>query len=158
MIDDPLLSRSFRLSEFTTSQTAARLNIPVIVEEGDPVYLNLVNLCVDILQPLRDRLRKSIIISSGYRPPKLNSAIKGSKRSQHLTGSAADIIVPTMRPIDVATKIQEMNLPYDQLIHEFGRWVHVSIDRQPRGEAMTAMKTKSLIGYTTEYVPGIVPV
>jgi len=158
---DPLLSKNFRLSEFTTSETAARLGISMDLSVEDPAYLNLINLCVDILQPLRDRLRKPLIITSGYRPKKLNKAIGGSKHSQHIQGLAADFIVPNMKPIDVAQKIIDMDLPFDQLIHEFGRWVHVSIPQirsQRRSQSMTAIKNKTLIGYTTEYLPGIQPV
>lgn len=119
------LTDNFALYEFLRSQTAARHDIAM-----DPpieVIDNLRRLCVDILQPLRDTIDLSITISSGYRPPELNRLIGGSTTSAHPYGRAADIIINGMDPLDVAKTIRDMELPYDQVIHEFGQWVHVGI-------------------------------
>jgi hypothetical protein len=35
-------------------------------------------------------------------------------------------------------KIQSLHLPFDQLIDEFGRWVHVSYTEQPRRKVLKA--------------------
>ena len=93
------LSEHFLLSEFTRSSTAERLGI---CNELDPFYhthkdiiANLRNLCEQVLEPLRAYVRQPIIISSGYRSPALNQALRGAPRSQHLTGEAADIRLPT---------------------------------------------------------------
>lgn len=46
-----------------------------------------------------------------------------------MTGQAADIIDLTHGNEYLLKKIKELNLPFDQLIDEFGfRWVHVSYD------------------------------
>ena len=96
---DIRLSEHFLLSEFTRSSTAERLGI---CNELDPYYpthkdsiANLRNLCEQVLEPLRAYVRQPIIISSGYRSPALNQALRGAPRSQHLTGEAADIRLPT---------------------------------------------------------------
>ena len=96
---DIRLSEHFMLSEFTRSSTAERLGI---CNELDPFYpthkdiiANLRNLCEQVLEPLRAYVRQPIIISSGYRSPALNQALRGAPRSQHLTGEAADIRLPT---------------------------------------------------------------
>ena len=96
---DIRLSEHFMLSEFTRSTTAERLGI---CNELDPFYpthkdiiANLRNLCEQVLEPLRAYVRQPIIISSGYRSPALNQALRGAPRSQHLTGEAADIRLPT---------------------------------------------------------------
>ena len=96
---DIRLSEHFLLSEFTRSSTAERLGI---CNELDPFYpthkdiiANLRNLCEQVLEPLRAYVRQPIIISSGYRSPALNQALRGAPRSQHLTGEAADIRLPT---------------------------------------------------------------
>ena len=94
------LSDNFSLHEFLLSQTATRNNISM-----DPpieVIDNLRRLCVDILQPLRDATGKSIYISSGYRPPKLNELIGGSTTSAHMDGRAADFVVNGMTPLEAA--------------------------------------------------------
>ena len=96
---DIRLSEHFLLSEFTRSSTAERLGI---CNELDPFYpthkdiiANLRNLCEQVLEPLRAYAGQPIIISSGYRSPALNQALRGAPRSQHLTGEAADIRLPT---------------------------------------------------------------
>lgn len=55
-----------------------------------------------LLQKLRDKLGKSIIVSSGYRCPAKNKACGGAKRSQHMLGKARDIKVSGLTPLEVA--------------------------------------------------------
>ena len=92
------LSKNFRLSEFTRSDTAKRLGI---VNECSSVeqVLNLAYLCHTVLQPLRDRFGP-IRINSGYRCPELNKAVGGVANSQHMRGEAADIYLPTKAKLD----------------------------------------------------------
>ena len=90
---------------------------------------NLRALCYNVLQPLRDALGTPVNLNSGYRCPSLNRAIGGAKNSQHMTGQAADIVDFTNGNAYLFRKIKELNLPFDQMIDEFGfRWVHVSYD------------------------------
>jgi len=90
---------------------------------------NLRALCVNVLQPLRDALGSPVNLNSGYRCPSLNRAIGGAKNSQHMSGQAADIVDFTHGNEYLFKKIKELNLPFDQMIDEFGfRWVHVSYD------------------------------
>ncbi len=90
---------------------------------------NLRALCINVLQPLRDALGTPVNLNSGYRCPSLNRAIGGAKNSQHMTGQAADIVDFTNGNEYLFEKINELNLPFDQMIDEFGfRWVHVSYD------------------------------
>jgi zinc D-Ala-D-Ala carboxypeptidase len=59
----------------------------------------------------------------------------------HSKGMAADIYVPDMSIAVLVDKIQSLHLPFDQLIDEFGRWVHVSHDpgrTKQRGETLRA--------------------
>lgn len=142
------LTDNFSLHEFLLSQTAVRHNISM-----DPpidVIDNLRRLCVDILQPLRDTTGKPVSISSGYRPPELNERIGGSTTSAHMFGRAADFIVHGMTPLEAAQTIRDMELPYDQLIHEFGRWVHVGISPEEddvRAQLLTAYKKDGATRY-----------
>ncbi|HNW54843.1 MAG TPA: D-Ala-D-Ala carboxypeptidase family metallohydrolase [Bacteroidales bacterium] len=103
---------------------------------------NLKALCINILQPLRDSLGTPVKVNSGYRCPSLNKAIKGSLTSQHMTGQAADIIDLTNGNEYLFKKIKELNLPFDQMIDEFGfRWVHVSYDpARNRRDILQAVK------------------
>lgn len=49
-----------------------------------------------------------IRINSGYRCPRHNRAIRGAKRSKHLFGEAADIVVAGMEPGDVAKMAEQV--------------------------------------------------
>ena len=85
-----LLSKNFSLLELTKSQTAERKGI-----DNKPTaehIENMVALCENILQPVRDQYG-SFIVSSGYRCPELCIAIGSSKDSQHAQGQAADFEV-----------------------------------------------------------------
>ena len=51
---------------------------------------------------------KPITIISGYRTESYNERCCGSKNSQHLAATAADITVPGVSPSDVSLKIKEL--------------------------------------------------
>lgn len=119
------LSENFTLEEMTFSETAARQgisNVPnkFIVEE-------LKRLCLEALEPLRGRLGRPIIVTSGYRSPVVNSLVGGSKSSSHVHGRAADVKVHGVAPIDVCRACVDAAIPFDQVIHEFGLWCHIAI-------------------------------
>ncbi|MET2951227.1 D-Ala-D-Ala carboxypeptidase family metallohydrolase [Vibrio owensii] len=102
------------------------------------------------LQELRTKLRKIknrklvIIISSGYRTPELNTAVKGSRTSDHMEGLAADFKVPGMTVAQVVEFIIENMDGYDQVINEYDRWVHVGL---PRKQALKAVKVNGKTQY-----------
>ena len=144
------LSPNFNLDEFTRSQTATRRGIDNHVALDSTIHSNLVALCRQLLQPIRDGLGP-VHITSGYRSPELNRVIGGSKTSQHCYGLAADIVVGGYSPFEVCEWVVNHNLPYDQLIHEFGRWVHLSIAAPGdfhRHQQLTAYKPKGKTAYT----------
>ncbi len=132
------LSKNFSLEEFLISQTAERQGIDMTPDEG--VIANLQELVNSCLQPLRNALGSVMYISSGYRPLVLNTLIGGSKTSAHLHGRAADFRAAGYSPLYVCRRIRDLGLPYDQNIHEFGRWTHLGIARQPRKEDLTAYR------------------
>ena len=124
------LSKHFTLSEMIKSQTALRKGIDNTPSEQ--VINNLKQLCINVLEKVREHFDKPILINSGYRSVKLNTAIGGSKTSQHVTGEAADIEIPGISNLELAIWIKD-NLKFDQLILEFHNknipdsgWVHVS--------------------------------
>ena len=132
------MSKYFSLSEMTHSGTALRLGIP-----NDPTGEQIKDLyrLMDYLDKVREAFGKAIIVTSGFRSPKLNKRIGGAPDSQHMKGQAADI-----RPHDIKelrqlfASIRRVG-GFDQLILEEpeGRtpWIHVSIppaNKPPRGE------------------------
>ena len=97
-----------------------------------------------------------IIVSSGYRCVKLNSVVGGARSSQHTFGQAADIRTVSDRPEDnkrLRNLLIKLNLPYDQLIDEYGcDWLHVSHRAAGnRGQILSAKRIKG----KTVYTPGV---
>lgn len=146
------LSPSFDLSEFVISQTATRLGMDNRPPPG--AIASLQRLARTVLQPLRDHLGRAIVVSSGYRSPDVNRAIGGASNSAHMHGLAADIVVPGLPPREVCLLIVALDLPFDQVISEFGAWCHVAIAASgvaPRRQQLTAVR--GLTG--TTYLRGI---
>ena len=124
------LSTNFRLSEFTRSDTAKRLDIENECSSVEQV-LNLAYLCHMVLQPLRDRFGP-IRITSGYRCPELNKAVGGVANSQHMRGEAADIHLPSVEKGQEYLAFLKTLPIFDQLIWEENKgtsWIHVSAKR-----------------------------
>lgn len=128
------LSNNFSLGEFLKSNTADRLGFSEQYNPPSEYIANMVELCEKVLQPLRDQLGQSIRVTSGYRSKPLNEAIGGSKTSDHSFGRAADIelYIGGEERNDVLFKtIIEMDLPFYQMISEFGtyerpNWIHIA--------------------------------
>lgn len=128
------LSNNFTLEEMTKSATAQQLGI-----NNTPtpeVLAQLKKLCTDILQPIRDKYKHPITITSGYRSKKVNEAVKGAKNSQHMKGEAADIKCSATTKATLFNLILQMmktgEIKVGQLIWEYGtkkepRWIHVSL-------------------------------
>ena len=125
------LSKNLSLAEVTKSVTAKRLGIGNTPDEWTKE--NLRQVAINIFQPLRDAFGCPIYVSSGYRSAELNTAIGGSRRSQHVEGRALDLdadVYGRCTNAQIFRYIKD-NLEFDQLIWEFGDednpdWVHVS--------------------------------
>ena len=116
------ISENFSYKEFEYSDTAEKrgvLNVISSFEVRDAIKA----LVENVLQPLRTAWGKPIRINSGYRCQELNRLVGGVPTSQHVKGEAADL--HTNRPLELAKKIVELDLPFDQLI-VYPTFVHVS--------------------------------
>lgn len=83
-MNDFNISKNFKLREFACKDGSNLVKVDK----------NLLNK----LQSLRDRIKRPIIITSGYRTESHNRKVGGSKNSQHLYGKAVDIKVSGMSP------------------------------------------------------------
>ena len=133
MNDNTLLTPHFALREFTKSATAMKHGIdnrptPEVIE-------NLKRLCQHTLEPLREKLGLPIIITSGFRTKALNDIIvHASRKSQHMTGQAADFYIPEVSRnlshrerliLAFRTIITNPEVDVDQLIL-YPNFIHVS--------------------------------
>jgi zinc D-Ala-D-Ala carboxypeptidase len=132
------LTPHFTLDELTASETAERNGW-----DNSPNEQELENLkrLADFLEQVKVVMGgKPIMISSGLRTKKVNDAVGSKDTSQHRIGCAADFKVPGMTPDEVVRKIIASGIGYDQVISEFGRWVHISVtnsvDTTPRKQAL----------------------
>jgi hypothetical protein len=165
------LSKNFSLSELTKSSSATRWGFNEQFNPPDDVIKNLMLLCNKVLQPIRDTLKAPIIITSGYRCPRLNAKIGGAytvingkpiQTSQHVYGQAADINfikdgVEKNGSIIYAIKelVADSAFEFDQCILEFGTddnpsWIHISYaEGKNRMQVLRAYKS----GKKTLYKP-----
>jgi hypothetical protein len=141
------LSEHFTLEEFTRSDYAIRHGIDNTPSEQ--VIENLRNHCIYTLEPLRDIVKKPIHILSGYRCPELNKAIGGAENSQHKEGKASDSIVQGMS-VDELFDLASKYVQYDQVIHEFARWLHISTADPSRRMKLWAVKEDGKTVYLTK--------
>lgn len=140
MSTNQILTPHFTLLEMTESLTAKKHGIanvppPEAVE-------NLRKLCIGTLEPLREKLKQPVVITSGYRCKELNEIIvHASRKSQHMSGQAADFHLghtdPSTGSGQVTDKrrkrliqafrliITDESIDFDQLIL-YPNFIHVS--------------------------------
>ncbi|PYS15647.1 MAG: peptidase M15 [Acidobacteria bacterium] len=125
-----MLSEHFSVEELTASEVAARAGI-----DNTP------------------SLRNAIHVTNGYRSPRLNQMVGGSKNSMHIEGLAADIICAAFGPpLGVCRAIATSGIPADQIIHEFSRWCHVGF--APEGHA-ARNELLTIANAVTGFQPGL---
>ena len=141
------LTKNFTLEELTKTSKPYP-NVPSSVQ-----IKNLTDLAVYILQPIRDYVKKAVIVNSAFRSPEVNKAVGGATTSQHLEGKAADIVIPGYSNQDIIDIIYRLGLPFDQVIDEKlqgAEWVHVSYNgSKGRKQWLTARDGATQPIYTT---------
>jgi zinc D-Ala-D-Ala carboxypeptidase len=135
------LTEHFTLEEFTVSETAARRNISNVPSPQSYEYKNLQRIA-KVMEEVRILLNdKPIFITSGYRGPQVNAAVGGSKNSAHMSGLAVDFYCPDFgTPKQICKELEQhmKKLGIDQLIYEYGTWVHLGLSANvPRHMALT---------------------
>jgi len=92
------LTKNFNLSEFDCKDGT---------EMPSELLTNVLELAEN-LQVLRDFVRVPIKINSSYRSLSHNANVGGSKSSQHLFAKAADIVIESKSPEQVANIIKAL--------------------------------------------------
>lgn len=128
------LSKNFTYDELVYSATAERLGLDNTPNEKE--LDNLKRLANEVLQPIRDKWGRAIIVTSGFRSEKVNKAVGGVKTSQHRLGEAADLKIGSKSQNKalfnfILDMINKGELVCGQLIDEYGySWVHISLPRE----------------------------
>lgn len=142
----------FTIDELTASATARKKGIKNIPNEEE--RLNLIALVSAVLDPLREKYGKPIIVTSGYRCAALNKCVGGVTGSQHRKGEAADIVTKegAKGNFELGRLIVESG-QFDQVIFEncgknvlLPQWIHVSWKRTGalRGNVLKKIKGEKI--------------
>lgn len=119
------LSRNFDLGLLTASDTAHARGID---NRADPAHLGNLRRLAFVLEEVQALIGHALVITSAYRSPALNTAVGGVPHSRHALGLAADFTCPEFgSPLEVARRIAGSTIAFDQIIHEYGRWVHLGL-------------------------------
>ncbi|WP_295378341.1 D-Ala-D-Ala carboxypeptidase family metallohydrolase [uncultured Pseudacidovorax sp.] len=145
------LAANFSLGELVSSAKADSLGID---NTPPAAIVEQLRATAAMLQRIRDRLDRAVIVTSGYRCQALNRAVGGVTSSDHVQGQAADILVPGYgTPYDVAKALAPLvsMLGIGQLILEGvggKRWVHVStrVPDRPANRVITITDAGTQLG------------
>ena len=139
------LSEHFTLEEATYSETAIRNGIS---NQPDEHQLQNMQTAAKQLEAVR-ALVGPIHVNSWIRLPAVNQAVGGAAKSSHMDGWAIDCSSKNMTPIDMCKKVLDAGIKFDQMIHEYGRWMHISFAPEMRQQSLTIFKPEG------KYKPGI---
>ena len=134
------LSEHFTLAEFTISAEAEAMGDP-----NTPLPEHLENLKVTAAGFEKARAilgDRAIVLTSGYRNPRVNKKVGGVRNSAHALGFAGDFRVAELPPLTCARLLdramRDGKIEFDQLIHETSRGiVHLAFGPQLRNQVMT---------------------
>ena len=106
------LSKNFKVSEFKCN------------DGSDTVLIS--DKLVDLLQNIRDHFGVAVTINSAYRTESYNKKIGGATKSQHVNGTAADIVVKGATPLEVAQYVEHI-MPGSGGIGVYQSFTHVDV-------------------------------
>ena len=125
-----MVNKQFSLYDYIRSDVATANDFDEQFSPNLVVVSNLKLLHDKIILPLLEALPGELIITSGFRCPRLNRKVCGVSNSQHLFGQAVDLnyFEKNKKADDILIcKIFDLDLTYDQLINEHNSdWVHIS--------------------------------
>jgi hypothetical protein len=142
-----MASPNFSMDELTHSDTAARHGIDNTPNEDEKD--NLYKLAMELENVRKLLNNKPIFCSSGYRCLALNELLGSKRTSAHIKGLATDFTCRQFgTPNEIVFALINSDIPYDQVILEFDRWVHLSFcedEKTPRRQALVINKEGTMI-------------
>ena len=148
------ISNHISYKEGTYSRTAERRDLDNTPNADQLKCMQ--EIAENVFEPLRAYVGGPVKINSFFRGEPVNTAIGGSKSSQHMKGQAMDIddTFGRMTNAEMYYFIKD-HLDFDQMIWEFGddnnpNWVHVSyVSHRPNRKKLTIAKK---INGKTKYI------
>lgn len=125
------LSQNFTVKEFAC-------------KDGSDLILISEELVV-ILQKIRDYFKAPVTLNSAYRNAKYNKKIGGASKSQHVCGTAADIVVKGVSPEAVAEYAESL-MPTTGGIGLYSSFTHIDV-RSKRARWKNFGKEVSVTGF-----------
>ena len=140
-----MISEHISYHEGTYSQTGVRRDLDNTPD--DDQLKRMEEVAENLFEPLREWVGGPIKINSFFRGEPVNTAIGGSRKSQHMKGQARDIddTFGHKTNAEMYHYIKD-NLDFDQLIWEFGtdknpNWLHISwVSHRPNRKKLTVAK------------------
>ena len=137
-----MISKHISYKEATHSNTALRRNLDNT--PNDEQLKCMEEVAENLFEPLREWVGGPIKVNSFFRGKAVNTAIGGSRTSQHMKGQAIDIddTFGYKTNAEMYHYIKD-NLDFDQMIWEFGddknpNWVHISyVTHRPNRKKLT---------------------
>lgn len=163
------LTEHFTVEEFIASDTAVRLGIDNMPQDGD-VIIRMTKVA-QAMEQVRKILGAPIKINSGYRCEELERVLCAKDfaawckrhgcdpilpstwntyfaRKAHPKGMAVDFVCPGFGlPIDIVRAIAKTDIKFDQCIQE-GDWVHMAFGGSGAREVLTATFVDGTPTYT----------
>tara|TARA_Y100001972_G_scaffold106505_1_gene134969 strand:+ start:309 stop:770 length:462 start_codon:yes stop_codon:yes gene_type:complete len=139
------ISKHISYHEGTYSRTAERRELDNTPNKEQLKCMK--EVAENLFEPLRKWVGGPIKINSFFRGEPVNTAIGGSRKSQHMKGQAIDIddTFGHKTNAEMYHYIKD-NLDFDQMIWEFGtdknpNWVHISwVSHRPNRKKLTVAK------------------
>jgi hypothetical protein len=140
-----MISKHISYHEGTYSQTGVRRDLDNTPD--DKQLKRMEEVAENLFEPLREWVGGPIKINSFFRGEPVNTAIGGSRKSQHMKGQAIDIddTFGHKTNAEMYHYVKD-NLDFDQLIWEFGtdknpNWLHISwVSHRPNRKKLTIAK------------------
>lgn len=130
------MAKYFTIKEMCASNTAKALKIDNTPTKEIEEHLYEL---MDVLDDIREGWGSGIRVNSGYRCPKLNAAVKGSKTSVHKIGYAADLY-PVNGDFECFRQFMlewAKTHMFDQLLIErsaYSQWIHIGLRNNAGGQ------------------------
>lgn len=146
----------FTLQELAHSDTAIANNIDNEIPKE--LIQNAKDLIENVLDKIRERYGKPVVLNCAYRSPKLNRLVGGTAYSDHLKARAADVKNNEQLQNLILEMIAKSEIDFDQLIVEkpnakgIGAWLHISYRKNANRKQILIFKNGKYAPFNPAFI------